>query len=112
MEDILTCRSKEHQVQILLHFCISDHTGKPLTEEQKKENQTAERITWLGFASNVLMSLGKAFVGVVGNSTAMIADAAHNLGDLIADVVTLVSLKLGRKPIDSNHPHGHGRFEV
>ena len=59
-----------------------------------------------------MMSVVKFVVGIVGNSTAMVADAAHNLGDLIADVVTLVSLRFSRKPIDLNHPHGHGRFEV
>jgi divalent metal cation (Fe/Co/Zn/Cd) transporter len=49
------------------------------------------------------MSIGKGIVGVMSNSSAMIADAAHNLGDLLSDIVTLVSLKLARKPVDQNH---------
>lgn len=53
----------------------------------------------------------KAFAGIVGNSTALIADALHSLSDLVSDVVALYVLKVSSLPPDLDHPFGHGKFE-
>ena len=41
--------------------------------------------------------LGKGVAGVVGNSSAMIADALHSVADLVTDFVTLVTVKYSDK---------------
>jgi len=70
-----------------------------------------QRITWIGLGSNFFLSVGKGIAGVVGNSSAMIADSLHSFGDLISDFVTLWSHKLARKPKDANYPFGYGKYE-
>ena len=65
----------------------------------------------IGIIVNLLLSAGKAVVGLFTRSIAIILDAVNNLSDALSSVVTIVGAKLaGRKP-DKNHPLGHGRIE-
>ncbi|MFA4838491.1 MAG: cation diffusion facilitator family transporter [Candidatus Neomarinimicrobiota bacterium] len=72
----------------------------------------ANRITWIGFFTNLLLTAFKMAAGILGKSGAMIADAVHSLSDFITDIVVLVSFRVIRKPIDREHDYGHGKFET
>jgi divalent metal cation (Fe/Co/Zn/Cd) transporter len=56
----------------------------------------------------------KAVAGVVGNSSALVADAVHSLGDLVSDFVTLYTHRLSRSPAGDSrtYPYGLGKFEA
>jgi cation diffusion facilitator family transporter len=69
------------------------------------------KVTLVGIASNLVLSIIKFIGGVIGNSAAMIADAVHSLSDLLTDLIVLITIKIGQKPKDDNHPYGHGRAE-
>lgn len=69
------------------------------------------KVTLLGAVMNLLLSIGKFVGGVMGNSTAMVADAIHSLSDLLTDAVVMFSHKIGQMPRDKDHPYGHGRAE-
>ncbi len=74
--------------------------------------KTGVRVTLVGAAGNILLTICKFAAGYLGKSSAMIADAVHSLSDLITDLVALVSLKISNKPSDECHPYGHGRAEA
>jgi cation diffusion facilitator family transporter len=61
---------------------------------------------------NVILAMLKFAGGVLGHSTAMIADAGHTLSDLLSDFITLWAVQIARLPPDDDHPYGHGRFEA
>lgn len=84
------------------------HTNLYLQETGQK----AQRVTLFGIWINVLLGLMKGVIGVLSSSTALIADAMHTVSDVVSDLVTLFSVRMSRKPRDSNHPYGHGRFET
>ena len=69
-------------------------------------------VTLIGSAINVLLIVVKLLAGILGHSTAMIADAIHSLSDLLNDVVVIFSFQIGRIPKDEGHPYGHGRAET
>jgi len=48
----------------------------------------------------------------MGNSSAMIADAAHSTSDFMTDIAVIAGLKVARKPGDSTHNYGHGKIET
>ena len=50
--------------------------------------------------------------GILGRSSALIADAVHSLSDLATDAIVLVGLWIGRKPPDERHHFGHARIET
>ena len=64
-----------------------------------------------GVAVNLLLALGKFFMGLISGSLAIMADAANNLSDAAGSIVTLITTRLARKPVDQEHPFGHGRME-
>ena len=54
----------------------------------------------------------KFVAGIVGHSSAMIADAVHSLSDFITDIIVLVFVRISAKPQDQSHDYGHGKFET
>ncbi|MBC8519055.1 MAG: cation transporter [Gammaproteobacteria bacterium] len=72
----------------------------------------ARRATLIGGVINLLLSIIKMVIGIIGNSQALVADGVHSLSDLISDVMVLYATKHGGKDADDNHPYGHGRIET
>ena len=70
------------------------------------------RVTIAGSIINVVLLVLKFAAGILGHSSAMIADAIHSLTDFATDVVVLVFVKLGNKPKDKDHDYGHGKYET
>ncbi|WEG12804.1 cation diffusion facilitator family transporter [Pullulanibacillus sp. KACC 23026] len=66
---------------------------------------------WIGLISNFILTALKIIVGVLFNSTALLADGIHNGGDVIASIATLGSMKVASLPADKDHPYGHGKAE-
>lgn len=81
----------------------------------KKRDTRLKRIYWVtlkGSLVNVLLLTGKFVAGILGGSAAMIADAVHSLSDFVNDIVILLFVKLGSKPMDKDHDYGHGKYET
>ncbi len=57
------------------------------------------------------MSVVKGFLGVVGGSQALVADAIHSLADLISSGLLVVGLRIARRPADERYPYGYGKVE-
>ncbi len=80
--------------------------------DREEATRAARRVTWLGVVANGLLSITKVVAGILSGSSALIADAAHSVSDLVTDGVVLVSIKMASAPADAEHPYGHGRFET
>lgn len=65
----------------------------------------------VGIAVNVLLAALKLLVGTLSGSLAVTADAANNLSDAAGSIVSLVTIRMAQKPVDREHPFGHGRLE-
>lgn len=78
---------------------------------ERDQRRAGERVTWLGIATDALLIAVKLVAGTLGRSQALVADGVHSASDLVTDFVTLVALRLGRQPEDSEHPYGHGKIE-
>lgn len=69
-------------------------------------------ITLCGAFVNVVLTVFKILAGVLGRSSAMIADGVHSLSDLLSDVVVMVFTRISSKGQDRDHSFGHGKFET
>ncbi len=78
-----------------------------MTREQK-----ISQVTIWGAIGNLLLTAFKLVAGLLGRSSAMIADAIHSLSDLVSDIVVLVMVRVSSKGVDKNHDYGHGKFET
>jgi len=54
----------------------------------------------------------KYWAGVVSGSIALVADAWHTLSDSISSLVVIFGARLSSKKADTEHPFGHGRWEL
>lgn len=70
------------------------------------------KVTLVGSAVNMALLTFKFVAGIVGHSSAMIADAVHSLSDFITDIIVLVFVRISAKPHDLSHDYGHGKFET
>ena len=69
-------------------------------------------VTLVGSIVNIILTVFKIIAGVLGRSTAMIADGIHSLSDLLSDIVVIVFVKISAKGRDKDHDYGHGKFET
>jgi cation diffusion facilitator family transporter len=53
----------------------------------------------------------KFIVGITTGSLGILSEAAHSGLDLVAAVVTLMSVRVSDKPADADHQYGHGKVE-
>ena len=64
-----------------------------------------------GILLNVLLFAGKLVLGILAGSVAIIADAFNNISDAGSSIIALIGFRLANKPVDKEHPLGHGRLE-
>ena len=69
------------------------------------------RTSVVGIVTNVILAAGKAAVGLLANSIAVVLDAVNNLSDALSSVITIVGTKLSSRRPDKKHPMGYGRIE-
>lgn len=70
------------------------------------------KVTVAGGAINVVLLAFKFIAGILGHSSAMIADAVHSFSDFITDVVVIVFVRISGMPQDKSHDYGHGKYET
>src|SRR5579872_3233705 len=62
-------------------------------------------------AAAVLITGGKIAVGVTTGSLGILSEAAHSALDLIAALLTFLSVGVSDKTADADHQYGHGKVE-
>lgn len=81
------------------------------TADQKVRGAYGTMGSLTGMVVNVLLSALKFVLGTLTGSLAVTADAVNNLSDAGGSLVSLISTRVAQKPLDSEHPFGHGRME-
>ena len=76
-------------------------------DREKKIVQTSI----IGIIGNILLVTGKAIIGLIAGSIAIITYALNNLTDALSSIITIIGTKLANKKPDRKHPFGHGRIE-
>lgn len=69
-------------------------------------------MTIWGAVANLVLTAVKFVAGIVGCSSAMVADAVHSLSDLVSDAIILVMVRISSKEGDKGHDYGHGKYET
>jgi cation diffusion facilitator family transporter len=77
-----------------------------------KREKEIYKVTLAGGLVNIILLIFKFVAGVIGHSSAMIADALHSLSDFVTDLIVLVFVKISSKPQDKSHDYGHGKYET
>jgi cation diffusion facilitator family transporter len=70
-----------------------------------------KRAALLSVGSAVLLVSLKTFLVVSTDSLGVLSEALHSGLDLIAAIITFLSVRVSDQPADERHPYGHGKFE-
>lgn len=89
-----------------------DHIQIPETVLIMDRTSKVTFVTLVGSVVNIVLTVFKILAGIMGRSTAMIADGIHSLSDLLSDIIVIVFVKISSKGRDKNHDYGHGKFET
>ncbi len=69
-------------------------------------------MTLIGTVVNALLIVLKLVAGIIGRSSAMVADAVHSLSDFVTDAIVLIFVRIAGLPSDKGHDYGHGKYET
>lgn len=97
-----------HMTDFLIQFFVGKNQD---VKDVKVRSKYASVAGITGICLNVLLFIGKLVLGIVAGSVAIIADAFNNISDAGSSIVTLIGFRLAAKPVDKEHPLGHGRIE-
>ncbi len=59
----------------------------------------------------VFLTSMKFVVGILTSSLGILSEALHSLLDLLAAMITFISVSISDKPADKEHQYGHGKIE-
>lgn len=82
-----------------------------MTESSEREKRIVQVTVW-GAIANCILTLAKVAAGIVGHSSAMVADGVHSLSDLVSDIIVIVFVCISSQNTDKGHDYGHGKFET
>lgn len=94
----------------LSHFFKKRLKYSPMQNNER--TKASQKITLIGALVDFLLAIFKIIAGILGNSSALIADGIHSFSDLLSDGVVLYAAKHANEAADEDHPYGHRRFET
>jgi cation diffusion facilitator family transporter len=76
-----------------------------------EEVKEKKRAALLSVASALVLVSLKTFLVVRTDSLGVLSEALHSGLDLVAAIITFLSVRVSDAPADERHPYGHGKFE-
>ena len=73
--------------------------------------QEKKRAALLSIGSAMLLLSLKTFLVWRTGSLGVLSEALHSGLDLVAAIITFLSVRVADQPADERHPYGHGKFE-
>ncbi|TLM98155.1 MAG: cation transporter [Actinobacteria bacterium] len=74
--------------------------------------RSIKRVLWIILFLNFGVAFAKFAWGTIIKSAAMQADGIHSIFDGASNVVGLVGMGYASRPVDEDHPYGHGKYET
>ena len=83
-----------------------------MTTDDIERGIRAKRLAALASVGSavVLVSL-KVFLAILTGSLGILSEALHSILDLLAAIITFLSVRVADKPPDADHLYGHGKVE-
>ena len=80
-----------------------------MSNQEAKTEKRSAALSSVVYA--VFLTTFKLIIGLLTNSLGILAEAAHSGLDLVAAATTYFAVRVSDKPVDREHPFGHGKIE-
>src|SRR5258708_6395477 len=82
-----------------------------MTARVVEEVKEKKRAALLSVGSALVLVSLKTFLVLRTGSLGVLSEALHSGLDLVAAIITFLSVRVSDEPADERHPYGHGKFE-
>ncbi|MCX7861785.1 MAG: cation diffusion facilitator family transporter [Bacteroidales bacterium] len=79
--------------------------------QQKNLTYKASKAALISIISNTTLIVLKIIASVLTGSFSILSEAFHSISDLLASIITWMSLRYSEVPADEKHPYGHKKIE-
>lgn len=69
------------------------------------------RVALLSVFAAVFLTVSKFVIGVFTGSLGILSEALHSCLDMVAAIITFISVRISDRPADRDHHYGHGKVE-
>lgn len=80
--------------------------------EHALPSNRSETALWWALGLTTTFLVAEVVAGLLLNSLALLADAAHMFTDTAALAIALAAVRVGRRPADAKRTYGYHRFEI
>src|SRR5512137_2906812 len=80
-------------------------------EKNLEREKAGTKASFVAIFGNIFLTIFNFTVGILSGSTALVAEGAHTLSDVLTSIIAFVGFKIGMRPADEEHHYGHGRAE-
>lgn len=70
------------------------------------------RVLLIALIVNGIAAFSKIIIGTTTGILMIAADGVHSLGDILSNIVCMVSLRYARRDADAKYPYGYAKFET
>lgn len=78
----------------------------------EKRYEEANKVTIQSIIWNIILTIIKVAAGIIGKSSAMVADGLHSASDIISSIGVLIGNYISSTPQDKEHNYGHEKAET
>lgn len=82
-----------------------------LENQDNLREKMGRKASTVAITGNIFLTIFNFAVGTFSGSSALIAESAHTLSDVLTSLIAFIGFKIGMKPADDDHQYGHGRAE-
>lgn len=83
-----------------------------INQQASQQNREERRCTLVGMTCDIGLSALKIATGIVGKSSAILADGIHSISDTVTDILVYAMVKLAGKGVDERYRYGRGKYET
>ncbi len=83
-----------------------------ISQDATLRNRQEKRCTLVGMTSDVGLSVLKITTGIIGHSSAILADGIHSISDTVTDLLVYAMVRMSGKGMDERYRYGRGKYET
>ena len=77
-----------------------------------RQNREEKRCTLVGMTCDIGLSALKIASGILGRSSAILADGIHSISDTVTDALVYAMVRLSGNGVDERYRYGRGKYET
>ncbi|MEY2847211.1 MAG: hypothetical protein RL076_2757 [Chloroflexota bacterium] len=98
-------------INTIFHFHGHSDKQQELASDPALATDEGIRTVWLALTALGLTTVIQIVIVLASNSTALLADTVHNLGDALNSIPLLIAFYLARRVANARYTYGYGKAE-